>query len=87
MDFYCECKMSYAALKTMKVHRIIKSKNILSWKITIKLGVMSTSLGILFQCPTTLSVNNLFLIFNLNFPCHSFMLFPQDLLLVTRDRR
>lgn len=39
------------------------------------LGVMTTSLGSLFQCLTNLRVKNLFLIPSLDLPWHNFMLF------------
>ena len=48
---------------------------------------MTTSLGSLFQCMTTLSVKNLFLISSLNLPCHSLTPFPQVLSLVTKENR
>lgn len=48
---------------------------------------MTTALGSLFQCLNTPLMKNFFLIANLNLSCHSFMLFPCVLSLVTKERR
>lgn len=51
------------------------------------LGAVTSSLGSLCQCPTILSLKNLFLIPNLNIPCCSFMPFSQVLLPISREKR
>lgn len=49
-----------------------------------RLETLITSLGSLFQWPTTLSVKNIFLMSSLKFPWHGFIPFPYILLLLTR---
>jgi len=46
-----------------------------------------TSLGSLFQCPTTVLVKNLFLMSSLNLPCPSYKPILWILLLATREKR
>lgn len=52
-----------------------------------KFGTVTTSLGCLLQCPTTLPVKNLFLISSVDLSCRSLKPFPQVLLLITREKR
>ena len=43
---------------------------------SLRLGAVTTALGSLFQCPSTLWVKNFFLISNLNLPWLSLLLLP-----------
>lgn len=50
-----------------------------------RFAIMTTSLRSLFKRPKTLSMKNLFLMSNLNFPWCSFIPFPYVLPLITRE--
>ena len=54
---------------------------------TFRDGDSTTSLGSLFQCLTTFSVNKFFLMSNLNLPWHNLRPFPLILSPVTSERR